>query len=153
MDRFDTKSDDPLSIRQKLSNFANTVYDQMWFKHGSPQNIKVVALNLGCSESQYLRKIIMGNPGTLMNYDGIHLRGTGASRHFTYRAVQTISGGRLSQSTDHSDCPQARFMKSQYQPNHDRSRMSQNNKPAQQSTSGNHRYNVPTQNSFDILGN
>ena len=152
MDRFDEKTHDPLSIRRKLSNFANTVYDQLWFKHGRPNNIKIKTLNLGCSESQYLKKIIMGNPEN-QAYDGVHLRGTEAGRHFTYRAVQAISGAGFFRYADHSDCPQTKFQQRQSQPNHGRNRMSTNTQSANQTTSDNYRYNVPTQNSFNVLGN
>jgi hypothetical protein len=37
----------------------------------------------------YLKDILYGKTSQ-PNYDGIHLRGTAASRHFTYRAVNAI---------------------------------------------------------------
>ena len=40
-------------------------------------------------KSAYIRKLIFGDK-TSERCDGIHLRGDGASRHFTYRAVQAM---------------------------------------------------------------
>ena len=89
MSRIDKKCQDPISIKSKLSDFGDRVYDQLWFKHGSPENIQIATLNLGCSKSQHLRNIIIGNPDG-QSFDGIHLRGPAASRHITYRAVQEM---------------------------------------------------------------
>ena len=153
--RFDSKSHDPTSIKNKLSTFANNVYDQLYFKHGSPKNIKIATLKLG-SESQYLRKIVMGNPDS-KSYDGIHLCGPEASRHFTYRAVQVIKsvitnnyvngekGRKFVRPASHGNCPQARYQRQYNQNNGKR------NKSAGQT--GQYVYNVPTKNSFNILGN
>ena len=46
-------------------------------------------MDLKCLESDYLRRTIFGNPGET-KFDGWHLRGTFASRHFSYCAVQAI---------------------------------------------------------------
>ena len=51
--RFDPRSIDPLSIKSKLSLFANNVYDKLFSKHGSPANIQIASLNLGCPESDH----------------------------------------------------------------------------------------------------
>ena len=69
--RFDPKYEDPISIKSRLSTFANNFYDHLYFKHGSPTNILIADLNMG-TEYPYLRRIVMGNPETL-DYDGIHL--------------------------------------------------------------------------------
>ena len=165
MPRFDTKSQDPTSAKSKLSDFADRVYDQLWFKHGSPANIKIATLNLGCSTSQHLKNIIMGNPDS-QSYDGIHLRGPAASRHFTYRAVQEIrsvimaqNGGNFArgvgkhvrlESNVHINCPQTEYQR-QSHVNHSQERMSKSKKTAQPTR--NYNYNIPTKNSFSPLGN
>ena len=128
--RFDRSSQDILNIKSSLSKFANSVFDQMWTKRGSPNNIKIIELSLNIEESSYLRDLIYGSKSS-QHFDGIHLHGPGASRHFTYRAVQalrsllphngkpltsTIPRPRTSRQTatkpemgNHTDCPQARY--------------------------------------------
>ena len=110
--RYDLHEADPI-IKRKLSNFANNAYDQCWLEGGSPQNIQIVNLSLGCENSPYLKEIIFGNPG-LRYADGIHLSGGAASRHLTYQAVKVIKPLIISHpvqtsadtNTDsHSNCP------------------------------------------------
>ena len=132
--RFDSSSQDILGIKSTLSNFANSVYDQLWTKSGSPGNIKIAELKLNVEHSSYLKSLIFGSR-TENKFDGIHLNGQGASRHFTYRAVQAIKNiisphhrkpsaipRSHRESTmkynlgkdDHSDCPQARYQRRRY---------------------------------------
>ena len=129
--RFDCSSEDILGIKSELSNFANSVYDQLWTKRGSPENIRIAELKLNVEHSSHLKSLIFGSR-TENNFDGIHLNGKGASRHFTYRAVQAIQDiisphhRKPSQiprphrqsaakhnlgEDDHSDCPQARYQR------------------------------------------
>jgi hypothetical protein len=79
-----------------------------------------------------LRELVFGKPNG-GGYDGIHLRGEGAGRHFTYRAIQSMKSiitGKITQSAPrfsgenknkfgksspaqsanyHADCPQTVF--------------------------------------------
>ena len=119
LQRYDRGSKEVTKIKSDLSEFANSVYDQLWLKRGSPEKIQVLELNLKCSESKYLKSIIFGNPGQ-PNYDGVHLRGKFAGRHFTYRAVQAIKSVLertpksvpSNQKTDcGTDCPQQRYQR------------------------------------------
>ena len=87
--RFDKASEDIRRLKSDLSEYGNQVYDQQFIKRGRPGKIKIVELDLKCSESGYLRSIIFGNPGE-SKFDGLHLRGKFASRHFSYRAIQAI---------------------------------------------------------------
>ena len=109
----------------------------MWLKSGSPEKIHIAELKLGTKENVHLRKLIFG-ASSIENFDGVHLCGPGAARHFTYRSVQAIkevlpksekmramadkSGARPSyrrtgsqnqshSSEDHTDCPQARYQR------------------------------------------
>jgi hypothetical protein len=161
LERFDSNTEDPLQIKRRISSFANNVYDQLWSKSGSPNNIQISKISLGCSESLFLKQIIMGNPGTKL-YDGVHLRGTEASRHFTYRAMQAIKPVSENESTEkpkmrksdhvllpagHNNCAQAKYQRRQSR----NSTQVVTNQPNQ--TNSSYRYNVPTQNSFSVLGN
>ena len=86
--RYDLKSQDPIHIKQSLSELSNSVYDQLWLENGGPTNIHIVSLDkMECYG--YLKDIIYGASNS-PNYDGIHLRGAAASRHFTYRAVNAV---------------------------------------------------------------
>jgi hypothetical protein len=90
LQRFDRTSKDILGIKSQLSKFANHAYDQIWLKRGSPNRIHIVDLELGCDNYQYLKDLIYGQPSDA-KFDGIHLIGNGAKRHFTYRASHAIS--------------------------------------------------------------
>ena len=97
LSRFDPVPADPKGIKQKLSNFANSVYDQLWFKRGGPKNIFVVEFDLQCSSKGYLKDLVFGKKDA-RNFDGIHFRGVGGQRHFSYRAITAIKAilnGRL----------------------------------------------------------
>ena len=88
--RFKRSSSDLLQIKSQLSEFGNACYDQIWQKRGGPEKIQIVEIDLKCSESKYLKDLVFGNPVS-KTYDGTHLRGAGASRHFTYRAIEAIT--------------------------------------------------------------
>ena len=118
LQRYDPVSADPQGIKHKLSKFANDVYDQLWFKRGGPKNIFVVDIDLQCTKDGYLKDLIYGKSSDRL-YDGIHLRGEGGNRHFSYRAVNAIKPilncrreirAKNARPDDrHTDCPQARF--------------------------------------------
>ena len=159
LQRFDRSSQDILGIKAKLSNYANAVYDQLWTKRGCPENIKIRELELNVEKPGYLRNLIFGSEN-VKNFDGIHLQGRGASRHFTYRAVQTLKkilpqsrqpcrkeNPQPDLSTDsHSDCPQARYQ---------RQRRAELGKSyadvVKTSTRYSYSYSVPTSNRFNPL--
>ena len=108
--RYDPVCADPKGIKRKISDFANSFYDQLWFKRGGPKNIFVVDIDLQCSDGQYLKDLIYAKSSE-RNYNGIHLRGEGASRHFSYRAANVMKSvlcgrGRIITPLDnHSNCP------------------------------------------------
>ena len=87
--RYDNKADDPLQCKKKLSNYANGIYDHMWVKNGSPNNIHVVNVEIGSDSSTHIKNLVYGHTYS-NNYDGISLNGEGASRHLSYRTVQAI---------------------------------------------------------------
>ena len=118
--RFDRSRDDILGIKSQLSCYANSVYNQIWIRRGSPVNIQIVNIN-GLQPAGYLREIVYGSMSDA-KFDGIHLRGSHASRHFTYRAVEAVGAiitgsSRLSHSRqrkakpteDHRFCAQSKF--------------------------------------------
>ena len=173
--RYDSNTDDILGIKPQLSNFANICYDQLWVKKGRPNNIQIVELD-GLDSTDYLRNIVYGeNTG---NYDGLHLRGPHAARHFTYRAVQAVKsiiGGFVKQprktnvKSNHRNCPQAKYQ-SANKPTNQRSdkpghSQSQGVNSGHQSAAGaqggrysdvvtgKNKYSVPVGNRFDVLGN
>ena len=166
--RYDRSSSDILKIKSELSEFANRAYDQIWQKMGSPENIQIVHIDLKCSSSAYLRKLIFGDSNS-ENFDGVHMRGEGASRHFTYRTINALKQVILSEksqgtyrsknrtygqakplsNSDHSACPQTVYQMWQ--------KIEKNfNHRAPQAKSYSPRYNddrysVPTKNRFSPL--
>ena len=61
--RFDDTSKEIRKIRSDLSEYGNSVYDQIWLKRGRPNKIQIVELDIKCSQSGYRRSIIFGNQG------------------------------------------------------------------------------------------
>ena len=78
-----------LGIKSELSEFANTAYNQLWRMSGSPQNIKIVDIDLQTQKYRNLRDLIYGSANS-SNFDGVNLLGQGASRHFSYRLKQAF---------------------------------------------------------------
>lgn len=82
----------------------------------------------GLESTGYLRQIIYGKMSD-HNYDGIHLRGEHAVRHFSYRTVQAIKNiavedkskdyNRKNAKNDfHQSCPQAEYQRQKLLTNH-----------------------------------
>ena len=128
--RFDRSSNDLIKIKSNLSDFANQMYDQLWLRRGCPERIHIVDIKLA-GNSQYLKDLICGTVDK-PRYDGIHLIGSGASRHFTYRTINAIkpfiskpninqkkpyfwrqkqTTGNTNAQQSHLDCPQAVYMR------------------------------------------
>ena len=59
--RYDSSVVDPLGVKANLSQFANSVYDQLWFKKGGPKNIHIVNFDLGCDDSKYVNDFFAKN--------------------------------------------------------------------------------------------
>ena len=175
--RYDCSSQDILGIKSTLSNYANSVYDQLWIKSGSPKNIRIAELQLNVEQPGYLRNLIFGSRSA-NSFDGIHLNGPGASRHFTYRAVQAI-GNIISphdskpsarskpyrqtevkykmSKDDHSDCPQVRhqrLLQSKYDhtdcPQTRHQQMLRSDRSYSDAVRG-YTYSIPTMNRFNPL--
>ena len=176
--RFDTSSKDILGIKAKVSEYANQVYDQCKLKSSNSQRIHLVDLKLGAKKSNYLKQIIYGGQDDA-RYDGIHLSGSGASRHFTYRAVQALkqiikssSQKKMSSSpssnksrtkgksmpwSDHTNCPQALYQREKQrhtrvnQPRHYDSYAFAVKNNGQTRVGQTVSFSVPTKNRFDLL--
>ena len=166
--RYDRSSSDILKIKSELSEFANRAYDQIWQKMGSPENIQIVDIDLKCSSSAHLRNLIFGHSDS-ENFDGIHMRGEGASRHFTYRTINALKQVIFSEKRketyrnksraytqaksvpddDHSACPQTVYqMWKKVEKNlHHKIPPAKSYRPR----FNDNRYSVPTQNRFSPL--
>ena len=171
--RFDRSSNDIINIKSKISVFANQVYDQLWLKSGSPTRIHIIDIQL-FENGGYLKDLIFGTHENL-RFDGIHLIGSGASRHFTYRAIQALAPiiskpnqhqkqpsfwrqgrtvvDRAAEKDNHQDCPQAAYMRqsagSRLRGRLDSSYSDALKGSSQQKT--NYAYTVPTKNFFNPL--
>ena len=65
------------------------MYDQFWLKAGRPDNISIVEIDLNLNGPGHLKDLIYGSQKSEI-YDGVHLKGVGAHRHYNYRAKQAI---------------------------------------------------------------
>ena len=115
---------------------------------------------MNCTSPGYLKDLIYGAEN-VNDYDGIHFRGEGASRHFTYRAVNAIgpvvNNGNIA-SDYHLNCPQARYQRQhiKFPFRFSRVRNTEKNGNSVQGSIGRedkyrHRYEVPTSNIFEHL--
>ena len=172
--RFDKGSADLMRIKSQLSEFGNSIYDQLWLRKGSPKNIQVLEFDLGCSgqNRSNLRRIIYGDPNSSY-FDGLHLRGRGAQRHFNYRASKALKSA-LSKYVEDNQKIKAMFAKStnyhgnRPQPQYQRRKISEglsvvrgnNSQPKSysdavksnnQSQTGPYTYAVPTSNYYNHL--
>ena len=120
--RHDRSRDDIIGIKSKLSRYGNAYFNQLWDKRGSPENIKIVELaGMETNGYPYLHDIVYGKHSS-PDYDGIHLQGLHAKRHYTYRAVQAMKPEIIGASKQskvnnprdyHLTCPQAMYQKKQ----------------------------------------
>ena len=180
LQRFDKTSSDIIGIKQKISDFANKIYDQCILKSSNSSRIHLMELNL-TRESKHLKDIIYGRTDN-QRYDGIHLSGEAASRHFSYRVVQSFKQilqtpgqpkirpsqysssesesserrERISESHGHTNCPQAQYQRIQRGKRAHVSRQYATYASVVKSnTRGDQIYNfsIPTRNRFDQLSN
>ena len=57
--RFDDAGKETRKLKSDLSEYGNQVYDQLFLKRGRPGKIRIVELDLKCSESGYLRSTFL----------------------------------------------------------------------------------------------
>ena len=114
--RYDPSAVDPSSIKAKLNQFGNTLYTSMWMEKGCPKNIEIEDQNMECHGPLRLKRF--GNPGLIGHdgkpWDGIHMRGRLAVRHYTNSIIRILSELapikiRLAQQDYHSSCPQTQY--------------------------------------------
>ena len=86
--RCDKLNNDPSQIRNKLSEFGNRTYDDIWLSRGCPKNIVLAYQPLECEGE--LRKARFGSPSD-QSYDGIHFRGKQAVQHYTNSVIHVLS--------------------------------------------------------------
>ena len=174
--RYDSNYVDPNSIKSKLNQFGNTLYNTLWMQSGCPSNILIVDQHLDCQGP--LREKRFGNPAFIGHdgkpWDGIHMRGRLAMRHYTNSFIRILS--ELSPSLYHRSCPQTKYQSRhtanyvqadnyQYQrgSHSNRSRYNYRHGQTQQQTGYNSNrqyntqhyggYNVGVSNRFENLGN
>ena len=164
--RYDRSSNDFFGIKSELSRYANSLYDQLWIKMGSPQNIVILQLDLEGSRSY--KNLIFGSPSS-QQYDGIHLNGEGGERQFTYQSIKQFKSNLFGTNqanskplhkswefdNNHTNCPQALYQRRnhkspayQSQPQHTRP---QSYADAVRVNRGNIQYSVPTYNRYSPL--
>ena len=127
--RYDRSGADLIGVKSQLSKYANSVYDQLWIKEGSPENIQIMDLDL--EGSGKFRDLVYGHHENA-KFDGTHLFGSAGTRQFTDRVIKLMKAKMCfkksgdAQVANHSNCPNAGVR---------------------------HRYNKRTQNKSANLGN
>ena len=94
--------------------FGNSLYDSMWMQSGCPENIQICDQKLDCRGP--LREKRFGNPAYLghdgKRWDGIHMRGHLAVRHYTNSMVNILSDvNPLGPDNYHQSCPQTNYQR------------------------------------------
>ena len=148
--RFDLYTKDPCRIKPGLSNFANAALDQCWYAKGEPKNIHIVDIKLGCENNEHLQTLIYGNRNSSC-FDGVQMKGEGASRHYNYRLIQAIKPVLSTLSLSQSSYRQTErnIQTAQFAQNHGK-------RISQSSVVSHFQYqpNVPTYNRFSgLVGN
>ena len=118
--RYDPSTVDPNCLKAKLNQLGNTVYTSMWMERGCPENIVIEDQHMECHGPLRIKRF--GNPG-LVGYDGkpwdgIHMRGRLAVRHYTNSFIRILSISpqtktNLDEQTFHSSCPQTQYQSRQ----------------------------------------
>ena len=109
--RYDPQNSDPNQIKAKLNQFGNTLYNTLWMQNGCPSNIIIVDQHLECQGP--LREKRFGNPAFRgydgKPWDGIHMRGRLAVRHYTNSLIRILSELSPSLTNYHNTCEQTRY--------------------------------------------
>ena len=71
-----------------MSEFANTVYDDIWVSRRRPSNIHIMDQNLKC-EGDLLSKRYGSPHGR--SFDGVHMRGELAVQHYTRSMIDVFT--------------------------------------------------------------
>ena len=87
MFRCDPIKDDPTQIKNKLSEFGNSVLDDLWLSKGCPKKINIVQQSLECSGDLLTDRF--GSPME-RGFDGIHMRGKMAVQHYTGSVINAL---------------------------------------------------------------
>ena len=80
--RFDSK------IAANLSEFGNSVYDDLWMRYNCPRQIVVTKMDVECEGADMFQSY--GTPGST-GFDGIHLRGPQAVQYMTRAFVKMLT--------------------------------------------------------------
>ena len=74
--------------KESLSQYANSVYDEIWTKKGRPSNIHIADQKLQCDGN--LRSLRYGYQ-QYDNYDGVHMRGKLSTQHYTRSIIDVFT--------------------------------------------------------------
>jgi hypothetical protein len=122
--RYDPEEVDPCSIKAKLNQFGNSIYTSLWMQRGCPKNIVIQDQKLDCYGD--LKQKRFGNPEAVTPdgkpWDGIHMRGRLAVRHYTNSVVKIFAAHFRQMSIDwsvsqsdnrnyHKMCPQTNYQR------------------------------------------
>ena len=121
--RFDTEADDPLGIKPKLAEFANSYILQLWLDSPLKNKIYIGSHTLECSAQTKLNRYVDPSTG---RYDGVHLYSSEGKLAYTESVLnillssfqtpaqnsnqQTQQTKMHYESDNHKNCPQTEYM-------------------------------------------
>ena len=86
--RVDTNHEDPNGLKSQLSEYADSIYQQLWIEHGcSPQIIIGDHFIFNCRGEN--KDKLFGQPNT-RNYDGVHFRTNFGKQQYTRSVLLTF---------------------------------------------------------------
>ena len=86
--RVDTNHEDPNGLKSQLSQYADSIYQQLWIEHGcSPQIIIGDHFIFNCRGEN--KDKLFGQPNT-SNYDGVHFRTNFGKQQYTRSVLLTF---------------------------------------------------------------
>ena len=90
------------TLAAHLSEFGNSVFDDLWLRHNCPRRIVVTKMDIECEGADFAQSF--GTPGS-RGFDGVHLRGPQAVPYMTRSLVKMLTSTfphLKSQSSNHT---------------------------------------------------
>ena len=109
--RYDKVDNDPLSIKQALSQIYNTTMTDLWLNSAQKKKIFVGNHELECSggirDSRY-KNVLTGA------FDGVHLFGSSGGKFYTKSSLNILNqAGLVKYGYEHQNCAQAQYQSKQ----------------------------------------
>ena len=110
--RFDQENVDPLGLKPKLANYANSFLLELWLDSPQKENILIGSHNLQCSANTMTKRYTDEHSG---RYDGVHFYGRAGKQAYTESVIDILSSSVQPSANDdfHTRCPKTKHTQKQ----------------------------------------